>query len=110
MNSNSNKPVLHRWNAVEDLTAIPLDTPIRIQITLEFQDPNASSPIKLQQEIGSLDRVSQLVRFASKLIPKHSQIDLYHKETLLDESCYIYEYSLRDKDTIRVIYYNKAIL
>ena len=109
---------LQRSNAVWDLTSIPPETQLRVDIILEFPSSGSESPVKISHSISSLERVSWIIKFVSGLIPNPNDkleypdimaaesrpdIQLYRGDVLMDRSDYLYEYGLVDGDIVRVV-------
>lgn len=90
---------LTRSNAVWDLTAIPPDTPLELQLKIEIH--SSGSPMTLDWESSSLVKVFQLRKFISGLIPHNFRLEC--KDEIMSDHAYLYEYCLVNNDVVSVI-------
>ena len=119
---------LQRSNAVWDLTAIPPETPLRLDIVLEFNPPapsvikhlsanpvsrkstqsvevdEAQIPIRLLHNVSTLDRVAAFKSFASHLIPSPSTMECDDHEDIMTDEIRILEHPAHRRDI--VLYYD----
>ena len=99
MPSVNNASKLMRSNAVWDLTSIPADAPLYLNLRLEIH--SSESPITLRWESSSLVKVKQLRKYISGLIP-HQFVLKSHDQVMSDWD-YLYEYCMKENDVIKVI-------
>jgi hypothetical protein len=95
---NDSPKKLTRTNAVWDLTSIPLDTPLELQLKIEIH--SSESPLTLNWESSSLTRVYQLRKFISGLIPHNFRLEV--NDEIMSDHAYLYEYCLVSNDVVRV--------
>jgi hypothetical protein len=95
--SQSSKKLL-RSNAVWDLTSIPLDTPLELQLKIEIH--STASPLTVDWESSSLTRVIQLRKFVAGLIPHNFRLEV--NDEILCDHAYLYEYCLVANDVVKV--------